>query len=917
MERFPGYTVLRTEDCPEQHGTLTVLTHDVSGATVLLVENEDVNKAFGIGFGTFPSDDTGVFHILEHSVLAGSEKYPVTSPFLQLLKSSMASFLNAMTFPDKTVYPFATPNETDFKNLMDVYLNAVFCPLAMVDKSVFEQEGWHRDADGTVSGVVYNEMQGALAVPDAQLQDALERAMFPDTAYGFVSGGDPESIPALTYEKYKRVYRRHYSADNCCITLYGKMDMAEKLALLDKDYLSKMPKTGTRPRLTLQNEQPGTCVELPYYTENPEPDEVQCALAWYTGAFADRERQLGVEILLDALLGTNNSPLKAALLAENLGADIDIGFDDSTLQPTLELVLRGATEESARKFAAAVRKAVDGILAEGIPQELLLASLNSAEFASLERPGSLPDGVLDAINASTGWLHTGDPTLLLHTDKLFASLREKMAGGWFDELLRQLFAPAPVQVVQVPTLPQKDEAGEPIRTDGKLVLEHPLTAADLGDGAKTAAGERELLAGAQLLHHPSAGSLYLNFYYDLGHVKPENMQYLDLLTDVLDELDSSAHTAQQLNTLRSTWLGDSRVQLDIWTGRQEGAPCHAKLSLCLSLLERSLEKAVELGGEWLYDTRLTGPAAEAAFARVLSQQKLNMEQQFIQQGNAYAATRASAHYSVDGAVSERCSGVSYYKFLCDLLAKADWAALGARLDALRTEVLQNAQLTVSLYGSEDALAKLRSLLPGSRFAAEGRREAVPYTEPLTPPVNEAFIIDGGVNYDVLVWPMERRSDRKVLARVMSYEYLWHNIREVGGAYGTGMLSSDGVEYLYTYRDPHVKESYDTFAKGPAELAARDYTEKDLNDFIVGTVAKLDTPRKPRAEARETDRRFFCGITDEMMTADRKALCAVDAELLKAQAAELGAAMATGTRVVFGSKDAVEAAKDLFDTVTTL
>ena len=359
MAHYPGYTVLRTEDCPEQHGTLTLLTHDVSGAAVLLVENEDVNKAFGIGFGTFPSDDTGVFHILEHSVLAGSEKYPVKSPFLQLLKSSMASFLNAMTFPDKTVYPFATPNETDFRNLMDVYLNAVFCPLAMVDKGVFEQEGWHRDADGTVSGVVYNEMQGALASPDAQLQDALERAMFPDTAYGFVSGGDPASIPALTYEKYKRVYRRHYSADNCCITLYGKMDMADKLARLDKDYLSKMPKAAARPRLTMQDEQPGAFVELPYYTDQPKPDEVQCALAWYTGAFADRERQLGVEILLGALLSTNSSPLKAALLAEQLGADIDIGFDDSTLQPTLELLLRGATVDSARKFAPAVRKAVD------------------------------------------------------------------------------------------------------------------------------------------------------------------------------------------------------------------------------------------------------------------------------------------------------------------------------------------------------------------------------------------------------------------------------------------------------------------------------------------------------------------------------------------------------------------------------
>ena len=917
MERFPGYTLVRTEPCPEQHGTLTVLTHDVSGATVLLVENEDVNKAFGIGFGTFPSDDTGVFHILEHSVLAGSEKYPVTSPFLQMLKSSMASFLNAMTFPDKTVYPFATPNEADFRNLMDVYLNAVFRPLAMVDRSVFEQEGWHRDADGTVSGVVYNEMQGALAAPDAQLENALERAMFPDTAYGFVSGGDPESIPALTYEKYQRVYRRHYSADNCCITFYGKMDMAEKLELLDKDYLSKMPMNGRRPRLTVQDEQAGACVELPYDTEKPEPDEVQCALAWYTGSFADRERQLGVEILLDALLGTNNSPLKAALLAEKLGADIDIGFDDSTLQPVLELVLRGADEDSARRFAPAVRKAVDEVLKEGIPQELLLASLNSAEFASLERPGSLPDGVLDAINAATGWLHTGDPTLLLHTNRLFASLREKMADGWFDELLRELFAPAPVQVVQVPTLPKKDEADEPVRTDGKLVLEHPLTAADLGEGSKSAPGGQELLAGAQLLHHPSAGSLYLNFYYDLGSVKPEDMPYLDLLTDVLDELDSPKHTARQLNTLRSTWLGDSRTQLDIWTGRQEGAPCHAKLTLCLSLLERSLEKAVELGGEWLYDTSLTGGAAEAAFARVLSQQKLNMEQQFIQQGNAYAATRAGAHYSVDGAVSERCSGVSCYRFLCEQLKKADWAALGAKLDALRTEVLQHAQLTVSLHGSEDALAKLRALLPESRFAAENRAPAKPYVEPLTPPVNEAFIIDGGVNYDVQAWPMERRSDRKVLARVMSYEYLWHNIREVGGAYGTGMLSSDGVEYLYTYRDPHVKESYEIFAKGPAELAARDYTEKDLNDFIVGTVAKLDAPRKPRAQAREIDRRFFCGITDEMMAADRRALCAVNAEWLKQQAAELGAAMAGGVRVAFGSKEAVEAAKDLFDTVETL
>lgn len=850
MKQYPGYTLVKREDCPEQHGTLTVLTHDVSGAAVLLVENDDDNKAFGIGFGTFPADDTGVFHILEHSVLAGSEKYPVKSPFLQLLKSSMASFLNAMTFPDKTVYPFATPNETDFKNLMDVYLNAVFCPLAMVDKGVFEQEGWHRDEDGTVSGVVYNEMQGALATPDAQLQNALSRAMFPDTAYGFVSGGDPASIPALTYEKYVRVYRRHYSADNCCITLYGKMDMAEKLAFLDEQYLSRMPKSASRPRLTVQDEQAGAKRNIPYYTEKPEPDEAQCALAWYTGAFSDRERQLGVEILLDALLGTNQAPLKAALLEEKLGADIDVGFDDSTLQPTLELVLRGATEESAGKFAAAVRKAVDGILEKGIPEELLMASLNSTEFASLERPGSIPDGVLDAINASTGWLHTGDPALLLHTNALFASLREKLEQGWFNELLRELFAPAPVEIIQVPTLPKKEEEGRAARTDGKLVLDHPLTAADLGEGKKQTPGSKELLAGAELLHHPSAGNTYLYLYYDLGGMVPEDMSCLHLLTDVMDELDTEKHTAQELNTLRNTWLGSSGAWMDCWTGRQEGRPCHAKLIVGMSMLERSLEKAVELGSEWLYEAKFSGPQAEAAMERVASQQKLLMEQKFLREGHAFAAMRAAAHFSVESALSERCNGVSYYYYLCELLEKADWTALGKKMEELWKSVLKKNALTVSLHGSDAALDTLKKLLPGSAFAAEKRGEAKPYTEELTAPVNEAFIIDGGVNYDVLVWPMERRLERKVLARVMSYEYLWHNIREVGGAYGTGMVTqNDDTEYLYTYRDPHLKESYETFAKGPTELAGRDYTEKDMNEFIVGAAAKLDTPRNPGKRLR--------------------------------------------------------------------
>ena len=389
-----------------------------------------------------------------------------------------------------------------------------------------------------------------------------------------------------------------------------------------------------------------------------------------------------------------------------------------------------------------------------------------------------------------GWLHTGDPALLLHTNGLFASLREKLEKGWFNELLRELFAPAPVEVIQVPALPKKEEEGRAARTDGKLVLDHPLTVADLGDGDKSAAGTVEPLAGAELLHHPSKGSLYLNFYYDLGECTPEEVQYLDLLTDILDELDTPEHTARELQTQRATWLGNSMACISFWTGRQEGSPCHAKLTWNMSLLERNLDKAIALGSEYLYKTCLTGPKAEEAFARVLSQQKLSMEQQFIQQGNQYATVRAAAHYSVEYALSERCSGVTGYHFLCGLLERADWAAMGKKLEAVREKVLNHAALTVSLHGSEEALAKLRALLPGSAFAAPGRTAAKPYTEVLTAPVNEAFIIDGGVNYDILTWPMERQADRRVLARIMSYEYLWHNIREVGGAYGTGMVTQN-------------------------------------------------------------------------------------------------------------------------------
>ena len=367
VKDLKSYQILNEKYVKELNSEGILLEHKKTGARVFLLSNDDENKVFCIGFRTPPDNDCGLPHILEHSVLCGSDKFPLKDPFVELVKGSLNTFLNAMTYPDKTVYPVASCNDKDFHNLMDVYMDAVLHPNIYKEEKIFRQEGWHyelesKDAPLIYNGVVYNEMKGAYSSPESILDSVTQKTLFPDTCYGKDSGGDPVHIPELSYEKFLDFHRTYYHPSNSYIYLYGDMDMAEKLEMLDRDYLSRMPRTTTRPRLTVQDEQAGAKRNIPYYTEKPEPDEAQCALAWYTGAFSDRERQLGVEILLDALLGTNNSPLKAALLAEKLGADIDMGFDDSTLQPTLELVLRGATEESARKFAPAVRKAVDDMV---------------------------------------------------------------------------------------------------------------------------------------------------------------------------------------------------------------------------------------------------------------------------------------------------------------------------------------------------------------------------------------------------------------------------------------------------------------------------------------------------------------------------------------------------------------------------
>ena len=474
-----GFTVLAREELPEIDGTAFVLVHKKSGARLLYLANDDSNTAFSIAFKTPPADDTGVFHILEHSVLCGSDKFPVKEPFVDLLKSSMQTFLNAMTFPDKTMYPVASTNEQDLLNLMDVYLDAVLHPAIYRKRAIFEQEGWHYELAGDVesdlgdsiagdvvarteaedataelvlNGVVYNEMKGALSDPNSVLYDELQAALFPDTAYRFESGGTPRAIPDLTYEQFLDEHRRHYRLSNSYLTLYGDLDLNRMLAFLDREYLS--PVADEEAARDKERSEGGELPLVPHALEAQAPvvaehvkrtmdtaPENACAgLGYVIGDAAERTRVTAVDILLDALMGSNEAPVKRALLDAGLADDVLAFLADGMLQPFIVVQLRGAKPEAAKRFRAIFEDAVRAVVEQGVDRTLVEASLSRAEFVMREHDFGMADGVALSMTALSGWLYDDAlATTYLRYEDDFALLRRELGTGYCERILVDVF----------------------------------------------------------------------------------------------------------------------------------------------------------------------------------------------------------------------------------------------------------------------------------------------------------------------------------------------------------------------------------------------------------------------------------------------------------------------------------------------
>ncbi|NGM18175.1 peptidase M16 [Eggerthellaceae bacterium zg-893] len=971
-----GFSVQSAEPLREIDGTAYVMRHEKSGARLLYLKNDDANKSFSISFKTPPKDDTGVFHILEHSVLCGSDRFPVKEPFVNLLKSSMQTFLNAMTFPDKTMYPVASTNDQDLMNLADVYLDAVLHPLIYSKPETFQQEGWHfelqRDdarPDGprslAVNGVVYNEMKGVMSDPSSVLADALQASLFPDTAYRFESGGTPEAIPTLTYERFLEEHRRHYALANSYIILYGNLDIQTMLAFLDEKHLSpaadeEATRAAARAEAELEALAPNPldrqapCVADAVTVKMDTAPENACkALGYVIGDVAERTRIVAAGLLLDAVMGSNEAPLKRALLDAGLAADA-IGYVvDSIAQPFAVLELRGLIEQDGDAFKRIVRETLSELAEGGLDHELLRASLSHSEFVMREHDFGVADGVVLSMAAMAGWLYDDDmATSYLCYEDDFAFLRTAIDEGYFEDLIRDVFLEsghwACVEVkpeaqetspeaVRIAALQEAMSAEDLAAVDADLealraaqdapdapealaMLPH-LSLADVGAAPAEPPYRLEHDMPVPCLRHdvPTHGILYASWFFDALPLAFEDLPYASVLALVLGKLDTAAHTASELDTLINGSLGDLVFFIDVHENTSVERGFTPVFTASASALEDNVDAAFELPREILATTDFSNTGR---IRDILDQRRISMEQAFASSGHSYATARVATYYLPGAVVRDAIGGIEFYRFLKALLADFDERAaeLSARLDALAKRLFNDGACTASFAGSDAAHAAY-----WAHGEPLGRRaEVVPALVPPAPcKRNEAFVVPTDVCYVALG---DRRAAAEapycgqwlVAARMLSYDYLWNAVRVQGGAYGVGFQATrSGTMRFHSFRDPHLDETLAAYRDSAAWLSAFEPDEQEFEGFVVATAAGFDTPLKARSLVRRQDGEWLGGKTPEHRLRTRSQIIGATLDSVHAVAAPLAATIEADNVCVFGNRAIIEAAATPLEVIDLL
>ncbi len=972
IEELRSYEIIEKRRIEDLRSESFLLRHKKTGARVALLSNDDENKVFYIGFRTPPSDSTGVAHILEHSVLCGSRRFPVKDPFIELAKGSLNTFLNAMTFPDKTLYPVASCNDKDFRNLMEVYLDAVFYPNIHSEDKIFRQEGWHYELEAKekelrLNGVVYNEMKGALSSPDDIFEQELMESLYPDTTYHYNSGGDPADIPRLRYEDFAEFHRKYYHPSNSYIYLYGNMDMAEQLDFIDREYLSAYEERQVDSEI---KEQPAFTAVRRVVREYPigeEEDEARKAYLSYNAAVGDtldQELYIAFQVLDYALCSASGAPLKQALVERGIGTDISSVYENGIRQPYFSILSKNADAGREQDFLDTVKEVLEKIVKEGFDKKALLAALNYYEFKYREASfGSYPKGLMYGLQIMDSWLYDDTkPFIHVEANDTYRRLREKVESGYFEGLVRKYLLDNPHRSILI-LLPHRGLAEERDRELEKKLAAYKaslseeqieaLAAAtreladyqdapdrpeDLAkipmlsrkDIKKEAAGlvnELRMVEDTRLLCHDiyTNGIGYLRLMFDLENVPERLFPYVGILKSVLGLLNTARFSYGELFNEIFTVTGGMETVNNIYVDYRDRKKCAVTLEIKIKAFEGNVEKALELAEEILLTSDL---GDRKRLREIIAESKSRLQSQMLSASHSVAVSRALAGISIPFAYNEMFSGLDFYRLTEKL--EQDFETLGEELSSSLQEladiIFRPENLMVDLTGSRELADKMPAMLKNFKLALGKRSGKAPRVEKFIPVFEkkkEAYKTPGQVQYVCRAGNFRESGlpytgALKVLKVMMNYDYLWNKVRVHGGAYGCfTSFGRSGDSYFVSYRDPNLENTIRVYEQAPAYIAGFDGDERTLTQFIIGAVSELDIPMTPEAKGTYSLAGYMTGMTDADIQKERDELLGVTARELRQLADYVRTFLDEECLCVVGSAEKIKAADALFDSVENL
>ena len=946
-----------------------ILKHKKSGARIAILSNNDDNKVFYIGFRTPPEDETGVPHIIEHTTLCGSKKFPVKDPFIELAKGSLNTFLNAMTYPDKTVYPVASCNDQDFKNLMDVYLDAVFNPNITKYEEIFKQEGWHYELTGKddelkINGVVYNEMKGAYSSPDEVLSSQIYRSLFPDNTYSKDSGGNPEYIPKLTYEAYLDFYHKYYHPSNSYIYLYGDMDVVERLEWLDKEYLSLYDYKKVNSEI---NKQPAfdeiKNVEAQYSITMDDSQENKTYLSYnrVVGDTLDEMLYQAFDVLDYALVSSPGAPVKQALIDAGIGDDVYGSYDAGILQPVFSFVAKNANASQADEFENIIENTLKEVVKTGINKEALLAGINSSEFKFREADfGQFPKGLLFGLNCLDSWLFD-DMKPFIHLECLgtFAKLRKAVDTDYFEKLIQEYLLDnthgSSVTVKPKRGLGnEREEALAKELSDYKASLsdeeikkliedtehlkkyqEEPssdedlrklpmLTRADMKKNAMPFSNIEDELSDVKVVRHDieSNGIDYISFLFDAGDFAQSELGYLGFFTNALGLVSTEKYSYTDLANATNIYTGGISTGTASHPDIKDRNNFVFKFEVKLKVLEKNLDKALELMEQMLLSSDFTDTKR---LGELVAQIKARLQANLSSSGHLVAAMRSMSSFSRYALYQDELKGIAFYRSICHIEKELSESpkSVSDKLAAIARKLFARNRMLISFTGNNEAYGNakpsLEKVIAGfDKMSAIGNQAEVHFNT-----AKEAFIDASQIQYvaktgDFICEGYEYTGALRLLRIILSYDYLWINVRVKGGAYGCmNTFLRSGESYFVSYRDPNLSDTLDVYDRIPEYIKSFSPDERDMTKYIIGTFSALDTPMNPEAKGSRSLSAYLEGITYEQIQKERNEILNAQPEDIRRLADLVEAVLKKDSICVIGNENMIKESAGLFENVEKL